>query len=105
MKYWYYDILDEYGEVVEGDGKLDEIITDFYYLSEEEGSFFGLENGENEILQFSLCQDKWVADIPRPKEDGSFQKILDYDKCTVLIEEFYNTKRINKEGFTFETYS
>lgn len=105
MIFWYYDILDENGEKVEGNGELGEIIEAFYYLSEEEGSFFGLENHVSIILQFAFSDDRWIADIPRPKENGSFKKILDYEECVALIEEFYNTKKITRDGFTFETYN
>lgn len=93
MKYWYYDIQNEDSEEIEGNGKLDEIINDFYYLSEEEGSFFGLENNENEILQFAWSHDKWIADIPIPKENGSFQKKLNYDEC--VIHSMTTTSRIH----------
>lgn len=40
MIYWYYDVADDNDEEVECFGVLDEILDDFYYLSEEDGSFW-----------------------------------------------------------------
>jgi hypothetical protein len=111
MKYFFYDATDdEYDDDESNDGfksngTIDEILQSFYDLSEEAGSFLGLENEQGLVLQFMRnSDDKWLIDIPEAEKEGSWQKYADYDECVSLIEDFYNEKPVDITKFTFESY-
>jgi len=81
---------------------LNEAIEEFYYLSDEKGSFFGIETKNQQIIQFSWeDDDTWLVDIPLKstfQSDStvtSLQKYANYDECINIIENTYNEKSIN----------
>jgi hypothetical protein len=111
MKYFFYDVTDdeydddESNDGFEDDGTIDEILQSFYDLSEEDGSFLGLENEQGQVLQFMWnSNDDWIVDIPEMEKEGSWQKHADYDECVMFIEDFYNEKPIDTSNFVFESF-
>jgi len=111
MKYFYCDITDpdydddESDDVFSADGTLDEILQDFFDLSEEDGSFLGLENEQGQVIQFMWEGDNnWLVDIPVMEKEGSFQKHADYDGCVDFIEQFFNGIAVDTSKFIFEPF-
>jgi hypothetical protein len=111
MKYFYYDVTDydyddeDESNEFEDDGTLDEILQSFYDLSEEDGSFLGLENEQGKIIQFMWNDNNnWLVDIPKIEKEGSLQKHADYDECVALIKKFYGEDIIDISDFTFQTF-
>jgi len=99
MIFFMYDVETDNGfdeEVL----SLDEAIEVFYYLSDEKGSFFGIENDNQQIIQFSWEDDDiWLVDIPLKStfeiNQVSLQKYAHYDECINIIKDTYNNKSIN----------
>ena len=111
MKYFYNDVIDddfeddEDDDIFEGDGTLDDILHSFYDLSEEDGSFLGLENEQETVIQFMWESDsEWLVDIPDIEKEGSWQKHADYDECILLIEKFFNNNQIDMTCFVFQSF-
>ncbi|AIY14023.1 hypothetical protein [Cellulophaga baltica] len=90
MKAFLYDIESEY-ELENEELKLDEILTEFYQLSEQEGSFIGIKT-ETEPIQFAYeTQDKWLVDVPYDiKNRLTLQKYASYDECVEIIKQVYS---------------
>ena len=103
MKIFYYDAETENNFV--GDEKIkniDEVIEDFFYLSDIDGSFFGLISENKQVIQFSWEKDDiWSVDIPLKstfESDDirtSLQKYANYDECINIIENTYYNRSIN----------
>ena len=111
MKYFYYDVTDydyddeDESNEFEDDGTLDEILQRFYDLSEEDGSFLGLEDEQERVIQFMYNDSNdWLVDIPKTEKKGSWQKHASYDECVALIEKFYSGDTIDISDFTFQTF-
>jgi hypothetical protein len=112
MKYFYCDItIDDYddddgsNDRFEDDGTLDEILQSFYDLTEEDGSFLGLENEHEQVMQFMWNSDNdWIVDIPEMDKEGSLQKHSNYDECIILIEKFYGGNTIDVSDFIFQPF-
>lgn len=80
---------------------LEEAIEEFYYLSDEDGSFFGLVSENRQVIQFSWeKEDIWNVDIPLKStfqsDDTrtSLQKYANYDECINIIKNVYEEKNI-----------
>ncbi len=101
MKVFLYDIETEYefddSETNDETG-LDSALDEFYNLSEEEGSFFGIIDDFNNCIQFQFSKNgRWFIDIPNPKESISLQSYASYDECVWLIKEIYRIGKIDNE--------
>jgi len=104
MRYFYCDISNNNIKRTEADGNLGDILKEFYYLSETDGSFFGLENKDKQILQFAWeVKEVWLIDIPIKGTKNSLSKRSDYDECVNLIKYFYNGGEIlSLKGFEYK---
>lgn len=88
MKYFYYN--GETGKSI-NDAEiisLTKSLDDFYTLSEEEGSFLGIQDDEENIIQF-MYDDVWIIDIPIKGTRSTLSKEDDFNECTNIINSFY----------------
>lgn len=93
MKIFLYDTEID-NEVNDHKAGLEEALDEFYALSDEDGSFFGIEDSNNKILQFSWEDDnKWLIDIPVEPGKYSLQKYANYEECIDLIKNFYQGEK------------
>ena len=91
MKIFLYDSETDY-KVDNYEVDLEEALDEFYALSDEDGSFFGVTDN-NTILQFAWeGDDKWLVDIPVEPGIFSLEKYASYDECVDLIKSFYQGK-------------
>ncbi|WP_165750509.1 hypothetical protein [Cellulophaga sp. Z1A5H] len=70
---------------------LEKALSEFYKISEEEGSFFGVKT-EKEPIQFAYeTRDKWLVDIPYDiKNRLTLQKYATYNECVEIIKQVYS---------------
>lgn len=103
MKIFYYDAESQNNFVDdESIESIDEVIEEFFYLSDEEGSFFGLVSENEQVVQFGWeKEDIWHVDIPLKstfESDDirtSLQKFSNYDECINIIKNVYEEKNIH----------
>ncbi len=92
MKIFLYDVESDY-EVTDYEVDLEKALDEFYELSDEDGSFFGVKDNNDTTLQFSWeSDDKWLVDIPVELGKYSLQKYASYDECVELIKSYYEGK-------------
>lgn len=104
MKYFYSDVNESISDISK-EGNLEEILMSFNNLSKDDGSFLGLINGNEEIIQF-MCkgENKWIADIPKIEDNGSFQRNLSFEQCISFIKDFFKGIPIDTSEFTFISF-
>lgn len=96
MKIFLYDTETDY-EAINDEADLEKALEKFYELSDEDGSFFGVSNNNDIVIQFAWVDDnKWLVDIPIEVGKYSLQKYANYDECVDLIKSFYQGKSITK---------
>lgn len=90
MKVYLYDVESDY-ELQDEELNLEQAITEFYELSDLEGSFFGI-NTTKEPLQFAWeNDDKWLVDIPADIEKMlCLQKYASYEECIEIIKSIFS---------------
>ncbi len=108
MIVFLYDSELEY-ELLDEELHLNEALTEFYELSEIEGSFFGVKT-LGEVIQFSWEDvDKWLIDLPNPPSFLNFQRYANYDECVETIKIVFNgvspkeVKNLTKVNIKSET--
>ena len=93
MKIFSFD--PELDNSVDDDLDLEEALEEFYYLTDVEGTFFGIEDSEERCIQFAwISQDKWLVDIPKPPDFVNYQKYADYDECVEMIKRVYELNEV-----------
>ena len=96
MEVYLYDVESDY-EILSHKLTLDDSLTEFYELSDEKGSFFGIRINKKLAIQFAWAGvDKWLIDIPIEPGMHSLQKYATYDECLELINNTYKNKSIPK---------
>lgn len=94
MKYFLNDEKIEYSIDEPIHGELENVLTEFYELTEDDGSFLGLENDDGKILQFAWeGDDKWLVDIPYSESMTTLQKFASYDECVQIIKDVFRGQR------------
>lgn len=78
----------------------------FDNLPEEDGSFFGLVDQDNESLQFvKYNKYVWLIEIPKPQLGGAYQGYFTKNKCRRIIEEVFEGLPLSHvSGLSFEKY-
>lgn len=78
----------------------------FDNLPENDDSFLGLINSENEVLKFSKY-DKflWIVEIPIPDKQGALQGYFTRPRCREIIKNVFNKIEFKDiSGLKFEKY-
>ncbi len=93
MEIFLNDAGNDY-ELQDEELNLEEALTEFYELSDEEGSFFGIKT-EKKTIQFAYVdEDKWLIDIPYDMKNFiCLQKYSTYEECTKIINSIFNGKQ------------
>jgi hypothetical protein len=95
MKIFSSDLEDEIN-LSENTLSEDGILDNFYNLYNEEGSFWGIEDNEGNILQFCWLYDNtWLVDIPVPPDFVNYQKKADYEECILIIRNILSDNKVN----------
>ncbi len=96
MKIFLYDAETDYKET-DYEVELDIALDEFYELSDTDGSFFGVMDNNDKILQFAWeGDDKWLVDIPIEPGKYSLQKYVSYDEGVDLIKGYYQGKNLTE---------
>lgn len=95
MKAFLFDAETEYefDDLKDNDDTdLDTALEEFYYLSDQEGSFMGFRTADERIVQFAWEKaDIWLVDVPEKNNPREFfQKSLSYENCVEVIRKLYN---------------
>ena len=65
-------------------------MTEFYQLSDNKDSFFGIKKGEDSIQFTWEDEDKWLIDVPYDMKNFiCLQKFSDYNECYEIIKSIY----------------
>lgn len=98
MKVFLYDVETDYefdDSQTNDETDLETALDEFYNLSEEDGSFFGVIDEQDNCIQFVWeAQDKWLVDIPKPPSFLNLQKFADYDECVDIIKKYFTQKKL-----------
>ena len=101
MKVFLYDIETDYefdDSQTNDETDLETALDEFYTLSEEDGSFFGIIDDFDKCIQFAYTENKnWLVDIPNPPSFDNLQAYATYDECIALIEKVYKEGKITDE--------
>jgi hypothetical protein len=93
MKIFSFD--PELDNGADDDLSLEEALEEFYYLTDVDGTFYGIIDSEERCIQFAwISQDKWLVDIPKPPDFINYQKYADYDECIDMIKRVYELKEV-----------
>lgn len=78
----------------------------FNNLPEEDGSYLGLVDENNEALQFTKYNKYvWLIEIPKPDLGGSYQGYFTKNKCRKIISEVFAGLPLSQvTGLSFEKY-
>ena len=88
MIIFLYNVESGYG-LDDIDLELEEALTEFYELSDEKGSFFGIKT-DNGIIQFAWNGvDKWLLDLPNPPSFLNPQRYANYDESVEIIKSIF----------------
>ncbi|MCF6348446.1 MAG: hypothetical protein L3J20_09130 [Flavobacteriaceae bacterium] len=88
MIIFLYSVEGDY-ELKDEDLNLEESLTEFYELSDEKGSFFGVKT-KNGIIQFAWeNENKWLVDLPNPPSFLNLQRYASYDECVEIIKSIF----------------
>lgn len=94
MKIFYYDAYKDEG--IESkkttEASKERAIKYFFELTDFDGTFFGVINDEEKVVQFAWQDDnKWLVDIPYDIANYmSLQKYATYEKCVNIIKAVYS---------------
>lgn len=90
MKVYLYDIESDY-ELQDEELNFEQARTEFYELSDEEGSFFGIK-APKESIQFAWEKDAmWLVDVPTDMANMlCLQKYATYEECIEIIESIFS---------------
>jgi hypothetical protein len=68
-----------------------EALSEWDGLSNEPGSFFGIESAHHPAVQFMWEDaDRVTIDVPVPDMGGSWTKQSDYDECCKVIKSIWD---------------
>lgn len=96
MEIFLYDVESDY-EVTDYEVNLEKALDEFYELSEEDGSFFGLKDSSGNFIQFAwTSENKWLLDIPIEPPKLSLQRYANYDECVGIIKAAYEGKHYSE---------
>ncbi len=104
MKLFYYDELNN-EEANDKEATIEIALDDFYKLSDNEKSFFGIINKKGEVIQFTWeDEDTWLIDIPYDVENKkSLQKHGNYEECVRIIKLIFQGISVRDlKGFKLE---
>lgn len=89
MIIFLYDVESNY-EIKDEDLELGEALTEFYELSDEMGTFFGIQT-DNGLIQFAWeDEDKWLVEVPNDSKNRKFlQRFATYDECVEIIKSIF----------------
>ena len=78
----------------------------FNNLPEEDGSFLGLVDENEDSLQFMKYNKYvWLIEIPKPDLGGSYQGYFTKNKCRKIISEIFTGLPLSQvSGLSFEKY-
>lgn|SRR5690554_2633074 len=78
----------------------------FNSLPEEDGSFMGIVDENNEALKFAKYNKYvWLIEIPKPDLGGSYQGYFTKNKCRKIISEVFAGLPLSQvTGLSFEKY-
>jgi len=89
MKYFFHDTKED-NEPEDRPCDVNKALEVFYYLSDSKGSFFGLKNDTNQIVQFAWeSNNVWYVDIPIVNKSGSYIGLWNYEQCVTFISQFF----------------
>lgn len=83
-----------------------QVLDIFENLPEEDGSYIGLVDEDNETLQFmKYNRYVWLIEIPKPHLKGSYQGYFTKNKCKKIITEVFDGLPLSQvSGLSFEKY-
>ncbi len=101
MKVFLYDAETEYkfdDRDDDDDTDLEAAIEEFYELSEEKGSVFGILTTSNDIVQFSYAYDnKWILDISSKHNPQKLdRRIVDYEEGIEIIKSVFTGSTVEE---------
>lgn len=77
------------------DLSLDTCVKEFLDLSKVEGSFLGIKDCNNKIIQFYYLQsDKLLADIPNPPSFINYQAWVNPEETIKMIYKIYEKQKV-----------
>lgn len=88
------------------DGSVWQALDIFDNLPEEDGSFIGIVDEADEVLQFMKYNKYvWLIEIPKPDLGGSYQGYFTRNKCRKIISEVFEGLPLSQvTGLSFEKY-
>ncbi len=76
-------------ELLDEELDINEALTEFYELSDEKGSFFGIKTKKG-VIQFAWeDEDNWLVDLPNPPSFLNPQRYASYDECVEIIKSIF----------------
>ncbi|MDO5654826.1 MAG: hypothetical protein Q4G27_01655 [Flavobacteriaceae bacterium] len=87
-------------------GSIWQVLDIFDNLPEEDGSFIGIVDDDDESLQFMKYNKYvWLIEIPKPDLGGSYQGYFTKNKCRKIILEIFDGLPLSQvAGLSFEKY-
>lgn len=88
------------------EGSIWQALDIFDNLPEDDGSFFGIVDEDDEALQFiKYNKYVWLIEIPKPDLGGSYQGYFTKNKCRKIISEVFAGLPLSQvTGLSFEKY-